>query len=112
MGSITDALKSGAVSGAMVFLSDLLGFLHKQFISGSPADDETKKGLATFVLFYPELKQGAARTDTGWDDQMIAEVYQYAEATLPVEYIAEAKKLYGPEDLVDPAVEGLQTPVG
>ena len=101
MGSIADVLKAGAVSGAMTFLSDLMKFLHAQFIEGSGADDETKKGLATFVLWYPELQQGAARTDTGFDDQMVAEVMQFAEHVLPISYISQARALYGPEDLAE-----------
>lgn len=116
MGKIAAILKAGAVSGALVFLSDLMAFLHSQFVEGSAADDETKKGLATFALWYPELKQAAARTDTNFDDQMIAEVMQFAESVLPATYISEARGLYGPEDSAsesaDPAVEGLQTPVG
>lgn len=99
MGRISEVLKNGAIKGAMSFLSELLVLLHGQFVEGKAADDETKKGLATFVLWAPELHQAAARTDTNFDDQMIGEVMQYAEAVLPTTLIAEARAIYGPEDL-------------
>ena len=106
MGRISEVLKAGAVSGAMSFLSELLKLLHSQFVEGSVADDEVKKGLATFVLWHPELCQAAARSETSFDDMAVAEVMQYAEAVLPATFIAAARMLYGPEDAtVEPSTE-------
>jgi hypothetical protein len=97
---IKNLLAQGAISGALSFLSELLKLLHSQFVAGTAADDETKKGLATFVIWYPELKQAATRSETSVDDQMIEEVKQFAESVLPETFIAAAKLLYGPEDEV------------
>lgn len=107
---IKDALAAGAAKGALSFLSELLGLVHSQFVAGGDADDETKKALATVVLFYPELQQGARRSDTQYDDQILAEVLQYAEAQLPASFLAEARGLYGPEDVTTTEPGGTTEP--
>lgn len=106
MGRISSTLKLGALVGVLAFLSELLKLLHGQFVAGTPADDETKKGLATFVLWYPEIHQAADRTDTSIDNQVVNEVMQFAESVLPASFISEARGIYGPEDVATEEPEG------
>jgi len=103
--SLKTVLAGGAIKGALAFLSELLGLLHSQFIAGTGADDETKKGLATFMLWYPELKQAAAGSDNKIDDQIVEELKQLATAVLPATFIASARMLDGPEDAATDPVE-------
>lgn len=107
--SLTETLKAGAIKGAMSFLSELLILMHKQFVAGTEADDETKKALKTFMIWYPEIKQGAERTDTQYDDKMIEEVKQYAIEVLGQEAWDEARGWDGPEDAPAPS-EPMEAP--
>ena len=96
MSKLSELLKDGAVSSAFSLLDTIVELVHGQLIAGGGFDDEFKQALATIVLWEPQLRAGAASTATKYDDKILDEILQAAEAILPPELIVSIRSIQVP----------------
>ena len=76
-------LKSSFFGGLLEFLSNGLVELEKVLNDEGEADEQMKAALVNIILFEPELRGLALRTETSFDDKIVSELVEAAEKILP-----------------------------
>ena len=95
---IIAALKSSVTSGLFTMLDSIITLIHGQAVAGTGIEDEVKQALATLVLWEPQVRAGAARTDTTYDDRMVDEILQAAERILGADLVTALRAMHPPAD--------------
>ena len=112
---ISKAITEGVADGALSLLDKVITLVHEKLIEGGSLDDEFLQGLATIKIWEPQLRKGAASTDTKYDDNILDEIIQAADKILPAETIAGINLLHATtveEDFLPSEAEGEASPSG